>query len=336
MNVKRAAEMKNSIKSDVAKIILDTDIGNDIDDALALSVLHALQSQYECELLAVTVNKANVFAPRYVDIINTFYGRGGIPLGWIGDIGPTPNDGRFIRPICEKANDGIVVYKRSYKDDNYEDPVKLIRKILAAQPDRSVVIAAIGFLTNLSALLDSAGCEHSPLDGVDLVRKKVKFMSVMGGDFRPKALASSNKEYKEHNICMDIPSARKVLSNWPGKIVFTGFELGCKVIYPASSVLNDFEWAENHPVVDGYHLFLEMSYDRPCWDLISVLFAVMPDKNFFSVSQPGHLGLFEQGNLSFTPDASGNHFYLSVDDDQVKELQRLFINLCSQPVLTQV
>ena len=30
------------------KIIFDTDVGNDVDDVLALSVLHALQSRGEC------------------------------------------------------------------------------------------------------------------------------------------------------------------------------------------------------------------------------------------------------------------------------------------------
>src|SRR5579859_5493797 len=35
------------------KVIFDTDIGNDVDDVLALSMLHALQSRADCELLAV-------------------------------------------------------------------------------------------------------------------------------------------------------------------------------------------------------------------------------------------------------------------------------------------
>lgn len=39
------------------RLIFDTDIGNDVDDALALGVIHALQSRGECELLAVTVSK---------------------------------------------------------------------------------------------------------------------------------------------------------------------------------------------------------------------------------------------------------------------------------------
>ena len=44
------------------KLIFDSDMGNDIDDALALGVIHALQSRGECELLAVTLSKDNDFA----------------------------------------------------------------------------------------------------------------------------------------------------------------------------------------------------------------------------------------------------------------------------------
>ena len=42
-------------------IIFDTDMGNDIDDALALGLIHALQSKGECKLLAVTLTKDNRF-----------------------------------------------------------------------------------------------------------------------------------------------------------------------------------------------------------------------------------------------------------------------------------
>ena len=38
-------------------LIFDTDIGNDVDDVLALGMIHALQSRGECELLAVTITK---------------------------------------------------------------------------------------------------------------------------------------------------------------------------------------------------------------------------------------------------------------------------------------
>ena len=63
------------------KIIFDTDVGNDVDDVLALSVLHSLQSRGECELLAVTITKPDELAGPFVDALNTFYGRPKIPLG---------------------------------------------------------------------------------------------------------------------------------------------------------------------------------------------------------------------------------------------------------------
>ena len=52
------------------KLIFDTDMGNDIDDALALGVIHALQSRSECTLLAVTLSKDNELAGPFVDLIN--------------------------------------------------------------------------------------------------------------------------------------------------------------------------------------------------------------------------------------------------------------------------
>ncbi|HEY6991450.1 MAG TPA: hypothetical protein VH369_23845, partial [Bryobacteraceae bacterium] len=40
-------------------VIFDTDMGNDVDDALALGVLHALSNRGECRLIGVTLTNAN-------------------------------------------------------------------------------------------------------------------------------------------------------------------------------------------------------------------------------------------------------------------------------------
>ena len=83
-------------------MIFDTDMGNDIDDAIALAVLHALQTHGEAQLLAVTVTKDHELAGPFVDGINTFYGRGEIPIGVV-DQGATPDVGRYLELITEKA-----------------------------------------------------------------------------------------------------------------------------------------------------------------------------------------------------------------------------------------
>ena len=67
------------------KLIFDTDMGNDIDDAMALAMIHSLVSRGECELLAVTVTKDHPQAAAFVDLINTFYGRPDIPIGVVKD-----------------------------------------------------------------------------------------------------------------------------------------------------------------------------------------------------------------------------------------------------------
>ena len=70
---------------DPVRLIFDTDIGNDVDDVLALGVIHALQSRGQCQLLAVTITKDQPLAAEFVDAVNTFYGRGDIPIGMVRD-----------------------------------------------------------------------------------------------------------------------------------------------------------------------------------------------------------------------------------------------------------
>src|SRR3954452_23839594 len=62
-------------------VIFDTDMGNDVDDALALGILHSLTSRGECRLIGVTLTNANASAVPYIRLVNSFYGRPAIPVG---------------------------------------------------------------------------------------------------------------------------------------------------------------------------------------------------------------------------------------------------------------
>ena len=90
-------------------LIFDTDMGNDVDDALALGLIHALQSQGECKLLAVTVTKDNPFAAPCCDAINTFYGRGDVPIGTVRG-GKTPADSPFIRALATATDETLTAW----------------------------------------------------------------------------------------------------------------------------------------------------------------------------------------------------------------------------------
>src|SRR5262249_30710125 len=121
------------------KLCFDTDMGNDIDDALALGVIHALQSRGECELLSVTLSKDHELAAPFVDVVNTFYGRGGIPIGVVRD-GKTAEESKYLRATVEaRTGDGPRYPHDLVSGRNAPEAVSLLRRTLAAQPDGSVV-----------------------------------------------------------------------------------------------------------------------------------------------------------------------------------------------------
>ncbi|MCC7174128.1 MAG: nucleoside hydrolase [Bryobacterales bacterium] len=306
-------------------VIFDTDMGNDVDDALALAVLHALESRGECRLIAVTVTKDNRWSAPYVDLVNTFYGRAHIPVGVVKGSGITPKDSAMIQaPAERKRSDGRLVYpRRLASGEEAPDAVPLLRRVLAAEPDASVVIVQVGFSTNLARLLDSAPDSHSPLPGRELAARKVKLLSIMAGNF-----ADGTPEY---NVQEDVPSAQKLLAGWPTRIVASGFEIGRALLYPASSIERDFSYTADHPVADAYRNYQKMPYDRPTWDLTSALYGVRPDAGYFTVSPPGRITADAKGGTRFTPDPNGRHHYLILSGAQRPRVLEALVQLASQP-----
>ncbi len=288
-------------------VIFDTDMGNDVDDALALGMLHALESRGEIRLQAVTLTKDNAWAPRYASAVNTFYRRGTIPIG-VTKSGVTPDEG-----YNRKA---LAAGKYAYSDKT-EDAVPLLRRTLEGQADSSVVVVQVGFFTNLARLLQSPG-------GRDLAKRKVKLLSLMAGDFE--------KAEAEYNVKMDIPAAQVVAKEWPTPMVWSGFEVGRTIKFPARSILRDFGWAAKHPVVDAYNLYMKMPYDREAWDLTSVLYAVRPEDGYFGLSAEGEVEVDSKGLTKFTARTGGKSRYLKADGAQRRRALEAMVWLASQPV----
>lgn len=309
------------------QLIFDTDMGNDIDDALALGVIHALQSRGECQLLAVTVSKDNEFAGPFCDLINTFYGRGKIPVGVVRK-GATPEDSRYIKEPYLAEDGGKLRYPhalRSGKDA--PEATGLLRQVLSQQPDKSVVMVVVGFSTNVSRLLDSPADQHSPLTGRELVAAKCELLSMMAGNF-----AAKGRE-KEYNVYVDADAAKNVFANWPTPLVTSGFEIGSAIKFPSTSIENDFRYVKHHPLREAYELYQKMPYDRETWDLTSVLYAVRPDRGYFGVSALGTIEVDAQQVTQFTPGAAGRHRYLTVSPEQVVRVREALVQLASQPPL---
>jgi inosine-uridine nucleoside N-ribohydrolase len=313
-------------------LIFDTDIGNDCDDVLAMGVIHSLQTRGECELLAITITKDHPLAAPFADAVNTFFGRGDIPIGVCKNSGVTNHIGKF-NTLAEQQDDGKVRYPHDLPSgDQAPDAVTVLRKTLAAQEDGSVVIAQVGFSTNLVNLLKSKADEHSPLTGVELVKQKVRLVSAMAGAFT-QVMGDSGHLYdhKEYNITEDIPSAKYLASDWPTPIVWSGFEIGLNLTYPHQSILKDYRYVDHHPLAEAYTLYEPPPHDRPTWDLTSVLYATRPDREYFDLSPAGRVLVADNGLTTFEPSEGGRDRYLVLRDDQKARATEALVQLSSQP-----
>lgn len=307
-------------------IIFDTDIGNDVDDVLALGMIHSLQTRGECRLLAVTVTKDHPLAAAFTDVVNTFYGRGDVPVGVVRN-GPTPEQGRFNGLAGQKDGDSLRYPHDLRSGADAPEAALLIRRVLAAQPDGSVVIAQVGFSSNLAKLLDTKGDDVSPLSGPDLVKAKVRLLSVMAGAFQP----IKGKRHLEYNVIKDVPAAKKLATAWPTPIVYSGYEIGIAIPYPAVSIERDYGYVPHHPLAEAYVLYNPPPHNRPTWDLTSVLYALRPDRGYFDVSQPGRVIVLDDGETRFEPAADGPHRYLIANSEQVIRTTETLVQLSSQP-----
>jgi inosine-uridine nucleoside N-ribohydrolase len=294
-------------------VIFDTDMGNDVDDALALAMLHAFASRGEVKLLAVTVSKDNPWAAEYVRMVDEYYGRGTIPVGIVHD-GKTPEDGLYVKQICE-------LHHRHLNKAAVTDAVQLLRKTLAGEQDGAVTLIQVGFSTNLARLIESKPDRYSALNGMDLVKKKVRLLTVMAGNF-----AQSKPEY---NVMTDVPAAQKLFADWPTDIYFSGFEVGLAILYPASSIEHDFP--AGNPVAEAYRVYAKMPYDRPTWDLTTVLYDLRPDRGYFDVSPPGNVIVAANGATTFQPNPQGRRYFLKVNPVQAARVREACIWLTSQP-----
>jgi inosine-uridine nucleoside N-ribohydrolase len=306
-----------------APVIFETDMGNDVDDALALDMLYKYMDEGRINLLAVNSNKNNGYSPAFIQLMNNWYGYPDIPVGkMLNGANSQDNIHEYVRAVCEyRTPDGRKAFHApDTASGAFKDPVALYREILARQPDHSVTIISVGFSTNLARLLESRPDSFSLLDGRALVEKKVKLLSAMAGDF-------TGKNNAEYNVVKDIGAATDLFTKWPGEIVVSPYELGRAITYPARSIENDFAWAVDHPVVLAYKNYMTMPYDRPTWDLTAALYGVEGAGQYFGLSPKGTVSIDKEGHSFFTPSATGRHRYLLVNEQQATLIRDRFVSL---------
>jgi len=287
----------NSKKSDKrVKIIFDTDLGPDYDDVGALAFLHAMADSGKAEILAtVSSNKHELVAP-CIEVINTYFGRAGLAIG------APKTEGVNLGSPQHWADSIVAKYPHTIKS-TYEvaDAVDVYRKTLINQPDKSVTIVTVGFLTNLNNLLKSQPDNISLLTGKELVIRKVKRLVSMAGRF---------PEGREYNVYMDSAASEYVYKNWPGEIIFTGFEIGWDIRTGLKLIKSDIK---NSPVKDVFSISIPLSAEdkdgRMSWDETAVLIGVYGTEGFFD-SVRGKIIVNPDGSNRWENNPEGKHIYV--------------------------
>ena len=304
-------------------IIFDTDIGPDYDDVGAMALLHAFADKGEVEILAtISCNTFETTAPT-LSVLNTYFNRKSLPVGITKATFPNKDcSQQWAQFIIQK-------YPHSIKsNEQAEDALKLYRRILASQADQSVTIVSVGFFTNLANLLNSSPDNYSPLNGKDLVKKKVKQLVSMAA-----GLGKDGKGGHEFNVVVDAKASQKVFNDWPTSIILSGFEIGDKILTGIRLISNDA--ISNSPVKDAFTVALKADKNtvgRNSWDQTAVLVAVRGVEPYFGY-QKINFEIMDDGKSALVPGDKFTYLTFKQTPEQIgKVIEELMMH---QPIKTK-
>ena len=258
--------------TDPVKIILDTDMGSDCDDAGALALLHRYADLGMAEIIGCIYSSGKVpYGAGIIEAINIYYGRPDIPIGaYYGDEVGDPADkmsaGKLVRDTVAFGNTII-------HNTDTEEQTRLNRRLLAGEEDGSIVYVTIGHTKGLYELLVSEPDEISPLNGQELVARKVKKWIAMGG----RGAINENMEFsKDWNLFRNntAPYSKYLSENFPVPVYYsdggTNIMTGKSLNYTepgniVRTVYRDWLWNNGRKTLGD---------QRPSWDLVAVYLAV--------------------------------------------------------------
>ncbi|MGW1681256.1 nucleoside hydrolase [Saccharopolyspora sp. NPDC002376] len=268
-------------------ILLDTDIGSDVDDALALGVL---LGSPEAHLLGAT----------------TVYGDTLLRARLAHRLARLADRELVVVPGSAEPLSGKEVWWAGHEGDAFDDldaepvhdTVDATRFLTdtAVEHSGNISVVAIGPLTNIAESLAREG----EFAGA------VRTLYVMGGDFRDTGKT-------EHNIVSDVTAARTVFASGIRTVV-TGLEITTRVRIERDGIdairaAGPFGAAIAREI-DAWTGFTGEGWSVP-HDPITVLSALRPD---LYTTEPGTITVADDGRTTFHPDPDGP-VHLVVDAD---------------------
>ena len=252
------------------KIIIDTDIGDDVDDAFALAL--ALRSP-ELEILGVTTTFGDTETrARIADRMLTEAGRADIPVA-AGSPSATKN------PMTQRR----YVESRPAMKTSHPPAVDFLFEQIRRYPGQ-VTLIAIGPLMNIGAAIDRDPATF----------RRLKRVVLMGGSVRrgygDMGYTSPPPPQPEWNILNDIPSAQKLFAAGVPLAVMPLDSTQLKL----DEVKRAFLFSQGTPITDAltilYHLW---GQETPTlFDPMTIAYAVNPA---LCPVQPMHIRVDEKG-----------------------------------------
>ena len=317
--------LRKAKKMTPTKLIFDTDIGGDCDDAGALALIHRLCDRGEAELLLVTHCFNSPYYAGCIDAINTFFGRK-VPIGvnYSHPVSKKP-EGVYAKILTEECPNSYPAstYKTSL---GAEDSLAALRKALRDAEDGSITLVATGTLANMARLVLSEADEVCPLSGRELIKRKIKRTVVMGGRFFeswPMTVFESGDPTHhvitwEYNIRgSGFTDASTVFDNWEGELVLSSYEIGSYITtmrgYGKRAKSGD-------PVALAYKVH-NGDVGRCSWDHTAVLEAVRPGI-YWNLHEFGKISVDTDMITHWKKDSKYRHSYLlpKADYEEIREV----------------
>lgn len=280
------------------KFILGTDWWTDCDDAVALRLLCKAAKAGRIELYGIVINACMEDSVSSLDGFLSKENMRNVPIGI--DINATDFSGTNHSYQARLAK-----YATRYKCNlDAEDGVRLYRRLLA-DAEEPIEIIEIGFLQVVANLLNSKPDDISPLDGINLVKEKVKKFWVMAGKWDE----TIGNEHNFNNNHRSRLGGNIFCKKCPVPVTFLGFEVGVSVITGGSLNKSD-------------HLY-DALCDWGCpegrcsWDPMTTLLAVIGDEfeaGYDVVTGTASVDPVNGSNL-FLPEADGLHSFVIKNKD---------------------
>lgn len=219
------------------KIILDTDIGSDIDDVLCLAYL---LNHKECDLLGITtVSGDNVNRAKIASAVCRYFGRGDIPIY------PGVEKPIFVRQRQNVAQQAVRLGNWDHDSCFPVDmsAVEFMRSTIRKNPGE-VYLVGIGPLTNLAALFVTDPEISSMLAG----------LYVMGGRFTMKQPGATVVEW---NILCDPHAAQIVFSQDIREFYIAGLDVTCDVKLDRETIRRRMQGTPYRIVLDFAEVWFE-------------------------------------------------------------------------------